>query len=478
MAAGATTMRVANVGPIEELAIQAPTDEGGIIVLHGRNGSGKTHALDAAGRLLGGNQRPPVADGARKGTIEGWGARINISSRITSKGTLVADSLEGKLDLATLVDPGIESPDAADAKRIRALLSLVGSKGDAKQFESLGLDEELLASIDPNDDLVGAAGKVKRAAENEARKLERMAAKLLGEAEGLRSGCEGIYSAEPEIDMAALHEELEKRIASKAAMQKQVELAQQQKFSREKAQQAISDIGRVAVTEAENRLKLSKLKEQELKEAADSAQYAYEQQQNEVEYLTDQLEREREKAAKLEVAKQTLESESGCMPSITEQEAAESAVLEAREAIERGATFNEVRQKINQAQEKEGQAAQTAREANRLREAAKATDDVLSDAVEGLGVALQVKAGRLVTRTEDRGIEHYSELSHGERWKLAIDLGVKRVGEAGVLVIPQEAWEGLDPTNRRALGMHARRRKVLLLTAEARNGDLGWERYA
>ena len=105
------------------------------------------------------------------------------------------------------------------------------------------------------------------------------------------------------------------------------------------------------------------------------------------------------------------------------------------------------------------------------RDAAGGIDGVLSDAIAGLEAGLFVESGRLCVTTS-RGSTPVGELSNGERWKLALDLGVRQVGKGGVLAIPQEAWEGLDPENRSIIDSHARAIGVVVLTAEAAAGDL------
>jgi len=83
---------------------------------------------------------------------------------------------------------------------------------------------------------------------------------------------------------------------------------------------------------------------------------------------------------------------------------------------------------------------------------------------------LRVEAGRLVRATR-RGATYFSDLSHGERWRIALDVAIEAVGQRGVLVIPQGAWEGLDPDNRAAIADHVRGRGAVVLTAEATNGE-------
>lgn len=72
---------------------------------------------------------------------------------------------------------------------------------------------------------------------------------------------------------------------------------------------------------------------------------------------------------------------------------------------------------------------------------------------------------------DDRGVTPYAELSAGERWRIALDVAVGALPSHGVLTVPQEAWEGLDPENRRLVAEHVRDRGVVLLTAEASEDD-------
>ena len=105
-------------------------------------------------------------------------------------------------------------------------------------------------------------------------------------------------------------------------------------------------------------------------------------------------------------------------------------------------------------------------DADKLRAAGKATDDILSGLVGKLGTALKVKSGRLILDTK-RGETCFADLSPGERWKIALDIAIEQVGAGGVLPIPQEAWESLDPTNRRMLAEHVAGKHVTFITAES-----------
>jgi hypothetical protein len=97
---------------------------------------------------------------------------------------------------------------------------------------------------------------------------------------------------------------------------------------------------------------------------------------------------------------------------------------------------------------------------------------VLSSVVSACSAALRVDDGRIVTDTA-RGQTLYADLSHGERWRLAIDFAIRAVGRRGVLVCPQEAWEGLDPANRESVRQQLEGSGVTLYTAACSDDERG-----
>lgn len=129
------------------------------------------------------------------------------------------------------------------------------------------------------------------------------------------------------------------------------------------------------------------------------------------------------------------------------------------------------------AEAEETRAKKHAKNAEHWRGAAKKTDDVLSEVIQRAGLPLKVDGGRLVLTTESRGETYYQELSLGERWRVALDIAVRAVGAGGVLVVPQEAWEGLDPINRAAIAERVAGTGVVLVTAECDETDLSAEVY-
>ena len=83
---------------------------------------------------------------------------------------------------------------------------------------------------------------------------------------------------------------------------------------------------------------------------------------------------------------------------------------------------------------------------------------------------MAVVSGELVVRT-DRGNEPFADLSTGERWRIALQVGAKAVGP-GVLVCRQDGWEALDTENRQAVATMAREMGLTILTAIASTGEL------
>ena len=112
-------------------------------MFRGRNGVGKTKTLEAIDALVSGRGKVSVKDGALRGEVQGLGVKLTVARSTRRSGELEVVSLEGRLSVADLIDPGLVSPEAADAKRIKALVQLSGQKPDMALFHGLvgGQDE-------------------------------------------------------------------------------------------------------------------------------------------------------------------------------------------------------------------------------------------------------------------------------------------------------------------------------------------------
>lgn len=476
-------IEIENIGPVEKLSIPVPED-GGLVVLQGRNGAGKSNSLEAVQGLATGKGKLSVRDGALSGSITGLGARITVGRSTRRLGELEVETLEGKLSIADLVDPGLKSDDAADAKRIKALVSLTGTSASASEFyKLLGGKERFEKLVSPNacdcDDWVSMAEKIKRDIEKEARKEEDLAEYQDGKARGYADVAEqfdGVIE-----DPAVLKQEL-------------MEAAQQVSTLQERRNQAIAAADR-SKKETERMARLSDGLDDRIemlrakKESSERQCEIYQREigvmeqqiaelQSHVRGFTENLAMEASKLKDIterladaindQVEVEELRESSSTLPApvdVDEIEAAKArfAAIEAR--IEAAAVAREAAAKVEEARAIKYKAAEHRRTAIELRNAAKGTDDVLSALVGRTCKVLRVEHGRLVLDTT-RGATYFSELSHGERWKLAIDIAVNQLGNNGIVVVPQEAFEGLDPVARTIIHDHAKYRKVLVLTAE------------
>ena len=146
------------------------------------------------------------------------------------------------------------------------------------------------------------------------------------------------------------------------------------------------------------------------------------------------------------------------------------AVTEARAAIEQGALVRRAREHLDEAVTAAKQAVEHKQRAHVLREAAKGTDNVLSNLVSSAGTPLRVEAGRLMVDTPE-GPKTFGELSHGRRSRMALAIAIDAVGVGGVICLKQEFWEGVAPAKKLELAQQAREGNVLVLTAQATDDE-------
>src|SRR5579872_2214527 len=234
---------ITNVGPIERITIPIP-EGGGVCVLRGRNGAGKSVALGAIDSAITGKGRPPVRDGQTRAEVSAFGVKLTIGRSTRRTGEAVVTSLEGKFPVAALVDPGIADPEKADAHRIRALVQLAGCEADVHLFHPLlpSVDEfeELVspAAIEA-DDLLVMAARIKRDLEAAARKAADEAANAASRSAAARKAAEGIDLA-GETDGATLQAALESAIARKASLESKARSAKQSAVDRERSAAALA----------------------------------------------------------------------------------------------------------------------------------------------------------------------------------------------------------------------------------------------
>lgn len=473
-------IHIENAGPIRAVDIPIP-DSGGLVILKGRNGSGKSHALAASQSLLDPSKRPAVRDGARAAQVEGLGARITVGRKTTRAGELEVSHLEGE-DPSLLIDPGLKDEKAADLHRLRALLRLARAKVDRPAFAALVGGEDELRRLTreatwTETDLVAVVAAVKRDIESHARKAEDEAAQLqtliIGKQDTLRDlgdapGALPLEEAQKQHERA-VEEEAEARgrheatIAAQAAgREAEASLAALGDYAG--TEQAIEDAqrGRLeaqeAVTALERNLEAARYKLQ----IAEAAVGEHEKAKRQRDPLVRAI------AAAAEAKEVSAGTRCALAARVTEtRKAVEAATIADRMAS--------VRADLDRLRAEEVIATRTA---EKLREAAAGTETLLTDAVAAIaGSGLRIEDGRLMVEHPERGWVPFGELSHGERSKRAIAIGAASVGRGGLLVIRQEYFEGLDPVAAKELAQEALDQGVVVLTAEATDGPLRAEVY-
>ena len=476
-----------NIGPIEHLELDAKP--GTITVLRGLNGRGKTTALEAIDALTRGNGKLESRDGTVGGTAVGFGVQIKVGRGGANRrtGDLVVTAVEDKLSIADFVEPNLKDPVAADGRRLKALVALAGLTADPTMFESLcETPEEFRSVVKPESleatDPVDMASRVKRDFEAASRLQTTKAERLFGEIKAKLAAIEGLNLV-AEHDREVLQRRLEMAIAAQSALNERLQLAGRAALQRQQAESSLKNL-------------VDGYTGPSLEDAAKAEQEALDErdcQQRLVEKAEDDL---REFKADLQDANSRLSLAIAAKKAAAERESsiekiktilevataneppsdavlldADHAVQAAQRQSEDGVLIRAAIARKNEAEALEASRVSAVKAAQSLRDAAVSTLDVLAAGVKSLVPGLKLDGQlRIVVPHHKRGECFYSDLSHGERWRLALDLAVsafERKGQRGVLAIPQEAWEGLDAVNRKIIADHVATTDLIVFTAES-----------
>lgn len=466
-------IEIKNIGPIASVTIPIP-EAGGVVVLTGRNGSGKSHALEAVSAATTGKGKPPLKDMSKSGVVSVPGVTMTVSRSVRRQGELQVETLEGRLSIADLVDPGFVDPERADAKRIKALVGL--SKADISAGDLHGFPANLTKDLSL-DDPVAAMAELRKRLNIGANEYEKLSAKDEAAAAAI------LESLASDLDSPIDPEEAQERVTTALramdALQKQSELAL---AASERIGAALVRLAELPVVDLDEALqKAARLEDETAKKKALALELKAKYEAAIADYKTSVADRDMAIAhaedaqaqAKLRAELDRQIQESHVEPPSADALADAAAELDAAKAAQAKAAQQQVMmQQRERADALILTAQEYADEAKELREKAKQTDEVLSEIVSEIPACpLRVIDGRLVTDTK-RGATFYSDLSAGERWRIALDIAIQAVGTGGLLVIPQEAWEGLDPQNREAIAQQAKAAIVVILTAECSDGEL------
>lgn len=457
-------IKIRNVGPIESLSIPVPPN-GGVVVLRGRNGSGKSTALrsvDSVTRLQKVTESP--RDGEAAGEIQCLGVTVRVGRRVTSSGALSVDRVEDDVQPHQVVDPGIKEPERREAARIRGLLRLAGVAATPEQFQVFsGVRIDFPAG---QSDAVDLANHAKKELQKLAREEEARADAYNTQAEAIRMlGVTPHPDAIPlEVaknnltDCAAavgrIRQRLDAFLKSQSLGSIEV-LDENARHARQAEQAASDDLARLTAEVAEATSRLAILKSQ----AESAAARAREAKHN---------------CGQAERALQAVQSMAGVTP--TSQDDLDEVVREltaAQDAFDLAKNSHEAAGRLENYRSLVGDVEGHRAVAEQLRTASvDGVEDVLTSLINGIGAGVSIRDGRLCVRTDRSDHEPFDDLSHAERWLTVLRMLVVRVGQQSVVAIPQEVWEGMDGGTRDAVHAAALATQTVLLTAEADDNEL------
>lgn len=474
------TISAENLGPITalEFALQSP----GVTVLVAPNGSGKSILLEAVQAAAKGEGKLPLRDRTRKGKVEAFGAVITIGGTCRHTGEFEVTNLEGRFDLAALVDPRIKTPAAADKARIKALVSLTGAEASVNLFRSHDAFDDFdtvvtSASIE-TDDLIDMATRIKADYDAAALVRERQAEREQGAATALIPKAD--LDLTEESDATVLQAAYNERRDELTRLEEQ---ARNAKLFREQAERSKAILAKLGADQLDTERKQVVHDMASAKEAIEGKTERINALRLQIRGLEAEIDhcksaiksgdvrlQEIDKQSKLvDEAKAVLAKSAITPPEQSDIDDAKTEVELAQAAIEKGALIRQAKADASKVHEHRRNAKAASEKAARYRDAGKATDDVLSSCIKcpQLRVESDGKTARLVTDTARGKSIQYHDLSDGERWTIAIDIGADQVGKGGLLVISQIGWEGIDGAHRLAIHQHAVNRGVYILTAEA-----------
>jgi hypothetical protein len=475
-------LNIENVGPIESLSIPIP-EGGGVVVLRGRNGSGKSTALEAARATLNKGESLTARDHAAKGIIEGFGARITIGRSTRRKGEAEIEHLEGRLSIADLVDPGLKSEEAADNARIKALASLQAASVDRSEWIRLAPEatETPLAGEELGGDIVTQASRVRRIYHAHALQIEKNAKAKLAKANASLDELESVAGRDMP-NTSALAEQFAADRGTVQKLRSDLETYEQAQRRRTAASLRLSELGDVpqidelddAAKAAQVDLDAAVAKVHEAEELLAAARGEVVRRKANLAIAQDRRDSAKHTAEEVSMLKNTID-EIDKVNHVTAKdvEVAEQQAELSQAAHDSGVVVREKLLRMIAAQAEADEARKDIEHADLWREAARATDDILAKSIK-VG-QLKIVSGRLMAR-HARGLVPYSELSDGERWTIAIDIAADNMTkEDGIIVIDQVGWEGIDPINRRHIAAECKRRNIVILTAESDEGELRTE---
>ncbi len=470
-------IRTTNLGPIRQFSFSVDPN-GGVTVLKGRNGVGKSHILQGVKTLLNGKGELPITDGEEAAEVSGLGLTVRFSKRLRKTGELSVESLDSEVDPSDLVDPGIQQPDRADAARIKALVKMTGAKATPEMFAKLAPGVEI--TVEPSDDPLVLADRSKRRYEQLSREQESIAAACQNRAAGIETtpvAYDGSLNAqELSQETIAQTRRLVETETRHKAYRESVERCEKARAmaaslsgtSQTGVDELCKEHGRALVELRKSDCRVADLQrelEAAIATAADCEKRSFD------------LERRLNEAY---ASKNKLDDTLAEIDRLTavpvvhdgEIEIAVQKLNKAKEAERLAGIVRDNTEKLVRKKQLQDEAAEALDKAQELRDAAAACEDVLTELANKANTGLFVRGGRLRLKTDRSEQELFADLSDGERIKVAIRACVSVSNATTQMTISQRIWDQLDDDTRHEIAQYARSKRVGIVTAQAEATDL------
>lgn len=475
MATASDTVEIKNVGAVEYVRFDLPVGRGGVKILTGTSGSGKTTALAALNGLLGipgESAGLAPSDGSDSGEIQGLGRSVKVSKRSRATGELDRPTLGGKLDIAKLVDPGLKDKEARTKLRIRVLVAASGAQLAPRDL--LGDQAELIQYIDIDaakraDDAVQMADLMKRQLDAAALDQEKEAGVLrkLSDAKAFEAGdVDELKESSTWEQVAAEHRDAMQRVAAidaglKAQQDAEIDnkaAAEEIKLLTERAKSLTS------VDEIEHNIsQQEKLIEGMERRLADAKVRLEQLRGNLREVQSIQRSIEAANARIKTVA--TSYTEKDLVAAVADRDAKYSKLERVKE-IERR------KDALAQADKHRLEAEGIETLAQKLRNAAQVVQQRLQRILPAGPIEIDGNGDLVVQHAKRRKKVSYDELSDGERWAIAMQYIIQLVGKGGVVALTQEAWQALAPELKQKIRQLCEEFQVWIISAEVADGPL------
>jgi len=458
---------------------------GGVVIVQGPNGCGKSEILHHAQVVLSGDGKLNKRDKAKTGSAEIAGRKLVVKKLTRTTGDLEVEGV-GDLDIGVLHSPGKIDPVASDSIRIKALVRLSKVAAEIDQFYRLAggekaFDELVDASAREKTDLVEMAGLVKRGFESEARRHAKTAKTETQSAVALRKSIENIDLTAPHgyqlrLDWEAAHEAKTRIVTQREQSDSAAPLI-------ESARRKLAEFAVKVNSEADAKAEAAALKLDEADEQVERCEAALTSAKTKralAEAAADDANQAMRQAADAKKGCEDLnadisELESRPRPTDDLISQVESNATDARAVYDAGILIDAAMVTAAQAAEHESKAAAMTRDELQWRQAALACSEILADAVREIPNCLLTVTttidgdDRLTIATPRSDETMFNDLSDGERWGPIIPLAA---GADRVIVLPQSAWEGLDPDNRQVVYELCRENHCWIVTAQAAAGQM------